>query len=143
MTCLELRHHSCLPCKKKETNGAVQSQETLNTPDHSPQLAVPMSKGTTLAKETRSPEIEKSNQEEPPKLSYRDALKKSTSQGKETLNTPAYTPQMVVLMPKGKTLAKETLPPLCKKISPKESPKGSWIKRMRNYYHGVRKKEPP
>ena len=143
MNCLELRHHSCLPCKKKETKRAVPSQETPNTPDHSPQLAVPMPMEKTLAEETPRPLIESSNPQESPKLSYRDALMTEPAQGQETLNTPDYSPQLVVLMPKGKTLAKETISPACGRSSPKESPKGSWIKRMRNYYHGVRNKEPP
>ena len=50
--CHELRHHSCLPCKNKEKNGTVQRQETVNTPDHSPQLTVPMPIGKALDKET-------------------------------------------------------------------------------------------
>ena len=193
-TCHELRHHSCLPCKNKEKNGTVQRQETLNTPDHSPQLTVPMPMGKTMDQETPTPVVEKSvpkespnseNKEavqsqetlstpddppqstvpipmektvaeenptpviemskpkESPKLSYRDALKKGSVQSQDTSKTPDYSPQLVTLMPKGKTLRTETLSPLCGRSSPKESPKGSWMKRVQNYIHGTRKKEPP
>ena len=143
MTCLELCHHSCLPCKKKDEKGAVPSQETPNTPDHSPQLAVPMPTGTTRDQGIPSPFSKSGSPQESPKLSYRDALTKKPAQRQEILNMPDSSPQLVVLMPKGKTLAKETLSPLCGRSNQKESPKGSWIKRMRIYYHGIRKKEPP
>ena len=43
--------------EKKE---AVQSQETLSTLDHSPQLAIPMPMGKTVDKETLTPVIEMS-----------------------------------------------------------------------------------
>ena len=80
---------------------------------------------------------------------------------------PNYSPQLVTLIPKGKTLAKETHPPatgsrpwksyeqrkeeyaqarlriLGSSERMKESPKGSWIKRVRNYVHGTINKEPP
>ena len=141
--CHELRHHSRIPCKDKKKKEAVQSQETLSTPDHSPQLAVPMPTGTALGQGIPSRLSESSSLQESPKLSYRDALMKRPVQSHETSNTPDHSPQLVALMPKGKTLAKETLSPLCGRSNQKESPKGSWIKRMRNYYHGIRKKEPP
>ena len=98
-------------------------------------------KGKTLAKETLSPVSERSNPKESPKRSYSDALKIGTFQS--LLNTSDYSPQLVTLMLKGKTLAKETHPPACGRGNQKESPKGSWMKRVRNYVHGIRKKEPP
>ena len=165
--CLDLRHHSSIPCEKKERKEAVQCQETLSTPEHSPQLAVPMPMGKTVDKETLSPVVEKSGPKESPKLSYRDALKKGSVQSQESSKTPADSPQYVTLMPRGKTLAKETHPPatssrprksyeqrkeeyaqarlriLGSSERTKESPKGSWMKRVRNYVHGIRNKEPP
>ena len=72
--CHELRHHSCIPCKEKKKKETVQTQETLNTPDHSPKLAVPMPMGKKVTKEAISPVSERSNPKEPPKVSYRDAL---------------------------------------------------------------------
>ena len=194
MTCHELRHHSCLPCKIKEKKVAVKSQEKLSTPDQSPQLAVPMPMGNTVDKETPTPIVEKNGlkespnlekketvqsqetlstsddppqstgpmpiektlvketptpvmerkiPQESPKLSYRDALKKGSVQSQETSKTPDYSPRLVTLMPKGKILRTETLSPLCGRSNPKESPKGAWIKRVRNYIHGTRNKEPP
>ena len=216
--CLDLRHHSGFPCEKKERKEAVQCQETLSTPDHSPQLtvpmpmgktldketpppvveknvpkelpksenkeavqsqetlstldhspqlAVPMPMGKTVGKETMTPVIEMSKPKESPKLSYRDALKKGSVQSQDTSKTPDYSPQFVTLMPRGKTLAKETHPPatssrprksyeqrkeeyaqarlriLGSSERTKESPKGSWMNRVQNYIHGIRKKEPP
>ena len=145
----------------------MQSQETLSTPDHSPQLAVPMPMGKTVSEETVTPVVEKNGPQESPRLSYRDALKKRSVQSQETLRTPDYSPRFVTLMPRGKTLAKETHPPatssrprksyeqrkeeyaqarlriLGSSERTKESPKGSWMKRVRNYVHGIRNKEPP
>ena len=121
--------------------GTSQSQETVDTPDDSPNLTVSMPMEKTVAKETATPVVEKSTPKESPKRSYSDALKIGTY--KSLSNTPDYSPQLVTLMPNGKTLRTENRSPLCKKSSPKESPKGSWVKRMRNYYTGVRKKEPP
>ena len=192
--CHELRHHSGIPCEKKERKEAVQCQETLSTPDHSPQLAVPMPMGKTVDKETLSPVVEKSGPkespklekkevvqsqetlsmsddppqstgpmpmektlvketptpvmerkipQESPKLSYRDALKKGSVQSQETSKTADYSPQLVTLMPKGKTLRTETLSPLCGRSNQEESPKRSWMKRVQSYIHGVRKMEPP
>merc|ERR1712020_817265 len=102
-----------------------------------------------------------------PNLSYRDSLKKGPVQSQETSKTTDYSPQFVTLMPRGKTLAKETHPPatssrprkdyekrkeeyaqarlriLGSSERTKESPKGSWTKRVRNDVHGIRNKEPP
>ena len=143
MNCLDLRHHSRILCEKKERKEAGQGQETMSTPDDPPQLTVPMPMGKTVADETPTPVIERSTPQESPKLSYRDALKKRSVQSQESSKTPADSPQYVTLMPKGKTLRTETQSPLCGKSSTKESPKGSWMKRVRNYVHGIRKKEPP
>ena len=126
--------------EKKE---AVQSQETLSTSDDPPQSAIPMPVEKTVSEETVTPVIKRSSPQESPKLSYRDALKKGSVQIQDTSKTPDYSPQLVTLMPKGKTLRTETVSPLCGRSNPKESPKGSWMKRVRNYVHGIRKKEPP
>ena len=120
INCLDLRHHSSIPCEKKEKEGAVQSQETSNMPDHSPQLAVPMPMGKTLNIETPSPVVEKSGPKESPKTSYRDALKKGSVQSQESSKTPSDSPQYVTLMPKGKTLRTETLSPACGRSKSKE-----------------------
>ena len=82
--CLDLLHHSSISCEKKEKERVVQTQETSNTPDHSPPLAVPMSMGKTQATETPLPVSERSNPQESPKLSYRDALKKGSVQSQES-----------------------------------------------------------
>ena len=167
MNCLGLRHHSRILCEKREEEGGVQSQETLSTPNDPPQPAVPMPMGKTVAEEIPTPVIERNSPQESPKLSYSDALKKGSVQSQETSKTPDHSPQFVTLMPKGKTLAKETHPPatssrprksyeqrkeeyaqailriLGSSERTKESPKGSWMKRVRSYVHGIRNKEPP
>ena len=73
--CNEMRHHSGIPCEHKEKKETIQNQETLNPPDHSPKLAVPMPMGKEVAKEAISPDS--------PKVSYRDALLGSKSKKKE------------------------------------------------------------
>ena len=98
-TCHELRHHSCLPCKTKEKKVAVQSQETLSTPDHSPQLAVPMPMGKTVDKETPTPIVEKCGLKESPKLEKKEAV-----QSQETLSTSDDPPQSAIPMPVEKTV---------------------------------------
>ena len=100
---------------------------------------MPMEK--IVAKEPVTPVIERNTPKESPKRSYSDALKIGTVQS--PLNKSDWSPHLVTLMPKGKTLRTETLSPACGRSKPKESPDGSWIKRVRNYVHGIRNKEPP
>ena len=138
-----------------------------STPSNSLQSTVPMPVEKTVAEEISTPVIEKSTPQESPKLSYRDALKKGSGQDQKTSRTPDHSPRFVSLMPRRKTLAKESHPPatssrprksyeqrkeeyaqarlriLGSRSDQKESPKGSWMKRVRNYIHGTRKKEPP
>ena len=114
--CLDLLHHSCRPCQKKES------------PSGSDRVA-PLSPNNSKKESPREP--------------YRDALKKGTFQIQETGNTPDDSPQLVVLMPKGKTLAKETLSPAGGRSNPTRSLKGTWMKRGRSYVYGIIKEEPP
>ena len=144
--CHELRHHSCIPCKDKKKKEVVKSQETLNTPDHPPQLTVPMPTRKTVSEETVTPVVEKNGLQESPKLSYRDALKKGSVQSQDTSKMSDYPPQFVTLMPRGKTLAKETHPP-----ATSSRPRKSYEQRKEEYAQArlrilgssERKKEPP
>ena len=105
---------------------------------------MPMEK--TLVEVIPTPVVEKNGPQESPRLSYRDALKKGSGQDQKTSRTPDHSPRFVSLMPRRKTLAKESHPP-----ATSSRPRKSYEQRKEEYAHArlrilgssERKKEPP